>query len=121
MEDMVLNNDLENEEMFELLGVKMSIKEMDFLLNEQSNGKQLFVENGKVVAKEVSFNQEEVLQNKILKLKNKLVETDYVALKIAEAETEEEKQTLKQKYFIELAQRKQWREEINQLEQQLNN
>ena len=36
----------------ELLGIEMSLEEFDYLLCEQSKGKQLKVENGKVVAVE---------------------------------------------------------------------
>ena len=46
----------------------------------------------------------------------KLTNTDYIVLKIAEAETEEEKQALREEYAEELANRKKWREEINKLE-----
>ena len=35
----------------ELLGIEMSLEEFDFLLCEQSKGKELVVENGKVISK----------------------------------------------------------------------
>ena len=49
-------------------------------------------------------------------LHQKLKRTDYIALKIAEAETEEQKQMLREKYAEQLANRKKWREQLNKLE-----
>lgn len=45
-----------------------------------------------------------------------LKETDWVVVKIMEAETEEERSALRAKYADIIAQRKQWREQINELE-----
>ena len=50
-------------------------------------------------------------------LKNNLASTDYVVTKIAEAETVEEQQALRTRYADVFNQRKQWRAEINQLEE----
>lgn len=129
MEEIIENNEIidkSNDEieessdtLCEVLGVKMTIKEMDNLMCEQSKGKYLVVEDGKVVAKEPIISQEDVINNKILKLKSNLDSTDYMVLKIAEAETDEEKQELRELYAEELKQRKEWREEINELEKQL--
>lgn len=49
-------------------------------------------------------------------LHQKLKSTDYIVLKIAEAETEEEKQALRVKYAEQLNNRKWWRAQINSLE-----
>ena len=48
--------------------------------------------------------------------KYNLKETDWVVVKIMEAETEEERSALRAKYADIIAQRKQWREQINELE-----
>lgn len=45
-----------------------------------------------------------------------LKETDWVVVKIMEAETEEERSALRTKYADIIAQRKQWRDEINRIE-----
>ncbi len=50
-------------------------------------------------------------------LKRSLSQTDYVVTKIAEAETIEEQQALRIKYADVLNQRKQWRAQINELEE----
>lgn len=50
-----------------------------------------------------------------LELDGNLKRTDYIVLKIAEAETEEEKQLLRVKYAEELANRKKWRKELSEL------
>ena len=52
----------------------------------------------------------------LIKLKANLEKTDYIANKLIEAETEEERQELRLQYAIQLANRKQWRKEINDLQ-----
>lgn len=55
----------------------------------------------------------------IAELKKKLADTDYMVLKIAEAQADGETETvaaLKTTYATELANRKTWREQINELE-----
>lgn len=59
-----------------LLGIEMSFEEFDRLMCEQSSGKELSVENGKVVAKDRVVTQEEINQNKINQLDN-WFKTDY--------------------------------------------
>lgn len=56
---------------------------------------------------------------KIAEYKKYLADTDYIVLKIAEATTEDDTETvaaLKTTYATELANRKLWREQINELE-----
>lgn len=56
---------------------------------------------------------------RIAELKKKLADTDYIVLKIAEAQADGETETvaeLKTTYATELANRKAWREQINKLE-----
>ena len=56
---------------------------------------------------------------KIAELKKKLADTDYIVLKIAEAQADGDTETvaeLKTTYATELANRKAWREQINKLE-----
>ena len=117
-ENEIIETEIE-EQKFYLLGIELTAEEYDFFMVEQSKGKQLFIEDGKVVAKEPIISQEDVINNKILKLKSNLDSTDYIVLKIAEAETDEEKQSLRELYAEELKQRKLWRDEINELEKQL--
>ena len=52
-------------------------------------------------------------------LKGELKVTDYVVVKIMEADTEEERAQLRQKYTDIINQRRQWRAQINQLEEQI--
>ena len=55
----------------------------------------------------------------IAELKKKLADTDYIVLKIAEAQADGDTETvaeLKTTYAMELANRKAWREQINKLE-----
>lgn len=53
---------------------------------------------------------EEIKQNRIAELKQKLAETDYIVLKIAEGSA------TKKEYAEKIAQRQAWRTEINDLE-----
>lgn len=58
-------------------------------------------------------------ERKIEELKKKLSDTDYIVLKIAEAQADGETETvaaLKTTYAAELAERKTWREQINAIE-----
>lgn len=58
-------------------------------------------------------------EQKISNLKSRLQSTDYIVLKIAESDTEEETQMLRQTYMTELENRKLWRFQINELENKL--
>lgn len=58
----------------------------------------------------------------IAELKKKLADTDYIVLKIAEAQADgdtEKVAALKSTYATELAERKAWREQINELEREV--
>lgn len=63
--------------------------------------------------------KEEIAQARISELKQRLVETDYVAMKLSEVEGEE-RAALLNTYAGVLAERKAAREEINRLEEELN-
>jgi len=67
-------------------------------------------------------NTRNLAVQRIAELKKYLSDTDYIVTKIAEAETEEEKQALRNDeiYAKKLALRKQWRKDINELEEYLN-
>ena len=61
-------------------------------------------------------------QKQINVLKNKLNDTDYIVLKIAEAVADNDTATvtaLKTEYATELANRKEWRNQINELESEV--
>lgn len=53
-----------------LLGIEMSIQEFDELMVAQSNGKELVIENGKVVARDRVVTQEELDKQKLNELEN---------------------------------------------------
>ena len=72
--------------------------------------------NGKIIDYNVPSIEKEIKE-----LKVKLINTDYIVLKIAEAVTDEEKYELRVKYANEISQRKAYRDRINELEKQLNN
>ena len=94
----------------ELLGIEMTLEEFDRLLVAQSNGKELKVVDGKVVAVDRIITEQEKAQTRIGELKNNLFETDYQVLKWKEGElTDYEFEPMR-------LQRKAWREEIRELE-----
>lgn len=62
------------------------------------------------VAKNAEPTEEEIKQARIAELKQKLAETDYIVIKIAEDEATTEE------YAGVLAKRKAWRAEINELQ-----
>ena len=65
-------------------------------------------------------NTRNLAVQRIAELKKYLSDTDYIVTKIAECETEEEKAELKEEYQAKLVLRKQWRRDINELEEYLN-
>lgn len=65
-------------------------------------------------------NTRNLAVQRIAELKKYLSDTDYIVTKIAECETEEEKAELKTEYQAKLVLRKQWRKDINELEEYLN-
>ena len=93
-----------------LLGVDLTNQEFDFLMCEQSKGKELKVVDGKVIAVERMVTEQEKAQIRIAELKAKLQETDYQAIKHFEGYlTDYEYEPIK-------TQRQSWRDEINELE-----
>lgn len=109
-------------ELRELLN-KLTDEEKDYLFCQQSNGKQIKVVDGKVVAVERVLTDKEKAQMRIAELKNLLENTDYIANKLAEAnakyiitEDKTELINLQTKYSKELEDRQTWREEIDGLE-----
>lgn len=93
-----------------LLGIDITDAEWDYLMQEQSKGKELKVVDGKVVAVEYEPTQEELDSQKIAELKQLLASTDYKAIKYAEG------LICEQDYALVKKQRQLWREEINLLE-----
>ena len=109
--------------MQKLLGIELTNEQFDFLMEEQIKGKELFVENGTVVAKEHIATKEELTQQELQECLRYLRDTDYIANKLAEAESEfietgdnTEVLALRQHYSNELANRKIKREKIRELE-----
>lgn len=97
------------EDLRELLD-KLTDEEKDYLYCQQSNGKQIKVIDGKVVAVKREATEQEKAQIRIGELKNNLFETDYQVLKWKEGElTDYEFEPMR-------LQRKAWREEIRELE-----
>ena len=47
------------------------------LLEEQSNGKMIYVDNGELKTKNYELSEEEIKQNRIEEIKNKLTELNY--------------------------------------------
>ena len=92
-----------------LLGKDVPKEEFDFLMCEHSQGKDLKVVGGKVVAVEREVLEEERIRMRICELKEKLRETDYKVLKWKENElTDEEFEPIR-------LQRMEWRKEIRLL------
>lgn len=58
----------------ELLGIKVTIEEFDKLMCEQSQGKELKVDCGKIVAVEHTLTETELKQNQIKEIKQRLNE-----------------------------------------------
>lgn len=85
------------------------------------------IENGKAITRDMTPEEEAeyikanepTKEQQIAELKKKLADTDYIVLKIAEAQADNDVKKiteLKTTYATELANRKAWREQINELE-----
>lgn len=61
-----------------------------------------------------------LIQSDIGKLKYQLKETDYIAIKLMEAIDDEERTQLRERYAEIIEQRRQWRVQINELEDELS-
>lgn len=70
--------------------------------------------------KKQGITESYLIQSEIGQLKYDLKQTDYIMIKLMEADTEEERTQLRQKYADIINQRKQWRIQINQLEEELS-
>lgn len=62
--------------MEKLLGIEMYLEEFDHLMCEQSKGKELVVQDGKVVAIDHIVTEEELLRNELAELENWFLEYD---------------------------------------------
>lgn len=114
--------------MKKLYGIEVTDEYFDYLFQEQAQGKEIKVVDGKVVAVERVVTQKELTQLEIDKLTQNLIKTDYIANKLAEANAEyivtEDKTKLielRNKYSKELADRETWRKEIDSLQEKLKN
>jgi hypothetical protein len=93
-----------------LLGIELTDKEFDYLMCEQTKGKELKVVGGKVVAVEKTLTESEKSLIRIRELKQLLNQSDYQTLKFIEGQiTTEEYEPIK-------LQRQAWRAEINLLQ-----
>lgn len=117
--------------MKEFDGIKMSDAFYKYAIYKKEIGEILninvvFEENGNMTAIEFPIPANEELNMLIYNLTKKLVATDYIANKLAEANTEyivtEDKTKLielRNKYAKELADRETWRNEIDSLQEKL--
>lgn len=112
--------------MKKIFGIEVTDEYFDYLFQEQSQGKEIKVVDGKVVAVERITTEKELIQLEINKLTEKLYLTDYIANKLAEAVSKyistsdnTDVLLLREKYALELANREEWRKEIDKLQQEL--
>lgn len=85
--------------------------------------------DGTVVEEEepdIVLTEEELMSNRLQELSQKLISTDYIANKLAEAVSKyistgdnTDVLLLREKYALELINREQWRKEVDKLQQEL--
>ncbi len=71
------------------------------LLEEQTNGKVIYVDNGELKVKDCELSEEEIKQNRIEEIKNKLTELNYDFMQYFSGEEINDIEKRKQE-FIEL-------------------
>ena len=97
------------------LNLKSAITDEDYIQITEEEFNEL------TKPKELTAEQKVKIEiaRQIAELKKKLADTDYIVLKIAEAQADGDTETvaeLKMTYATKLANRKSWREQINDLE-----
>ena len=117
--------------MKELDGLTMTDEFFEYAKYKKDVGEILEVpanvnEDGKLIAVEFEISKKEKFNMQIFKLRKQLENTDYIATKLAEANAEyivtEDKTKLielQTKYAKDLANREQWRKEVNDLQDKL--
>ena len=112
--------------MKQLLGMNITDEEFDFLMNEQTKGKELRINNGKIVAEFHVETEQEYAQRRIGELKYKLKALDWINAKQSEVIAKTlitndltELNAFQEKYAKQLALKQQYRDEINELEKKL--
>lgn len=112
--------------MKQLLGINITDEEFDFLMNEQTKGKELRIHNGKIIAEFHVETEQEYAQRRIFELKYKLKELDYINAKQSEVIANTlitndltELNAFQQKYATQLTLKQQYRDEINELKKKL--
>lgn len=91
-------------------------KKDESCLIHTNEGETLVDENNEW--QEISATEYNAL-SQIKELKKEIAQTDYIACKLAEAETEQEKAELRQTYATQLSRRVEIRAQINELEEDL--
>lgn len=80
-----------------LLGIEMSFEEFDALMVAQAKGKEIVIENGKVVAKDRVITQEEINQIKLAELTNWF--DNYFDKQLTQSQWQDDFEVSKDPYF----------------------
>ena len=101
----------------QLLGIEMPLKEFDALIMAQNNGKELKVQNNKVVAVDHIPTENEIKQQRIVELNSFLSKTDYVVTKLAEMQISNNENFSSElaRYQETIQNRVAWRSELDRL------
>lgn len=97
--------------MKKIFDIEIPSEQFDFLMCEQTKGKELKVVDGKVVAIERFVTEKEKAIIRISALKNLLKEQDFQTIKYIQGKLSQEK------FNVIVAQCEEWRKEINDLEE----
>ena len=103
--------------------VDITVNENEYISGYETDGTKIFPKISPIILPEEEIIEPEILDNKTLRineLRGKLFETDYITCKLVEAIDEEEFNELKEIYAETIAQRREWRTEIDALLKELN-
>ena len=101
--------------------VDVNIGDDEYISGYETDGSRIFPKVSKIISVEEEVIESEVLDQKTLRineLRANLFETDYITCKLVEAIDEEEFNKLKEIYADAIAQRREWRSELDVLLQQ---
>lgn len=98
-----------------LFGQEITDELFDFLLEEQSNGKEIKIINGNIVAVDRVLSEEQLKLNRIEELKELLAGYDYIGIKIATG------RGTREEYATQIAQMTEWANEVDRLQEEVKN
>ena len=96
-----------------IMGIDVTPEEFKTLFDEQANGKELVVKDGKIIAIDPQPTERDTKLARFYELDRNLKSYDYIGIKIATG------RATKEQYATQIAQMTEWAEELDKLKKEL--